>query len=308
MTKLTMQQFAQRRWEKRRKSARRFSRVVKTRIVIGVIFSPILTMFVVFQEKLTAISISVLVASLAVFVAAVAMMRNRYATSYTKSVGDGASRVLARDALPALTGMLDALSEKMQIGKDKIEVVLQGRRYDTSPSVYADEEVARLYLPLGFVKLLRSAPNQAEAILAHELSHVVQKDTYLWLLAESWLFAAKKLLLPVNIIVAIVVIALQFYAVQTIPYGYEVDGNAFAVEIVRALIPVAVILAFSYSIRQLRRRSENIADLGACAFASKQGLIDALSSHTNSAGGGWLFSTHESTADRIRFIEKALVQ
>lgn len=280
--------------------------MVKTRIAISLLLQvPAIIMALVrdWDETIPVIGVSVAITQLGLFVLGIYIMRRRYRSAEVDISDTERFRELGKQDAPALSCILADLCGRMGLS-ESIKVMLARRRYDISPSALETAEGLCIIIPLGFVKYVTQKPAEAAAILAHELGHIAQRDTKLWILAESFFVAMKRVFLPVSVgTYALVIIALMF----AVNYMSEQEIRE---ALLRPLIPCIAIPAFMYSIRQLRRQSESLADLAGAAYgpehAMRRALEDvALFSDGSSYG---VFSTHFSPKSRIDTLQKVIAR
>lgn len=141
------------------------------------------------------------------------------------------------------------------------------------PSIVHGAGSTKLCLPLGFMRLFRTTPVHAKAMLAHEVSHLVQKDAQLWQLSRVAALPLYRLLMLVmvtNCALSLVFAIVALFRFATQP---ELFGHAFApgMEIVVAFpFTLAITIVYGMLFRHFSQRilfsryaSEFLADVGA---------------------------------------------
>ena len=95
--------------------------------------------------------------------------------------------------------------ERARVDINSVDVALDRRSYAGTPTVRYSKAGPVLVLPLGFLRLLQETPDQAKAMLEHEMAHVDQEDTGLWSQANLFHKLTMKVMVPYaifNVIVA----------------------------------------------------------------------------------------------------------
>ncbi len=174
------------------------------------------------------------------------------------------------------TAITDLVSP-LGLSTERLSYWLLPSACDAIPSVSGtkDPGEANLVLPLGFLAVLRSNPDGARAMLAHELAHVAHRDTHLWSLSNA-------VAGPIKILIVIAIV-----------------GGLFGQDPFGAFIRVAALGGFLYSINRGARDAEDLADLVAMNLVGFEPLKDALEKYCSAeapSGEG----VHRRTAERIR--------
>jgi hypothetical protein len=242
----------------------------------------------------------------AVSIIAGLLMSNDYMRRFTAAVASDTLLELNEGQGGGFWALLEELCACMGVDFRKVRVRLATRNYDVGPSVIEHEDVTFLVIPLGFFKLLEVDREAARAILAHELAHVCQGDTNLWLLSESYLTAIRKFLMPLAILTSFISLALCFGALSSISYyadSYEVAAirRASLAGIIQSFGQPVLLLAFTYSVRKLRRRSEELADMAGVVFAGPSPLLRALAPYYTRgilSQESSIFSSHPNMRER----------
>jgi Zn-dependent protease with chaperone function len=145
-------------------------------------------------------------------------------------------------------------------------------RVDTSPAVARYKGKSHLLIPLGFIGLLRHNETVALAMLAHEMSHVLQEDTQLGSLIVAWPRAY-----IITILVMPFVPAFLSGGLTGIP---QFDGTTVAV--IWSLGTVACLMSLPFFLLSwvrlvaIRRRAEHVADIGAMVAVGPDAVRTAL--------------------------------
>jgi hypothetical protein len=95
------------------------------------------------------------------------------------------------------------LASRLGIELKPVNVLLNRRRFDVGPSIWEHSKHIDLVLPLGFLKVLRVEPQNAEAMLAHELGHVRAGDTRLWAFVSAYWSGIVRVFFPLNLLVLV---------------------------------------------------------------------------------------------------------
>lgn len=128
---------------------------------------------------------------------------------------------------------------QQRLSRCSMRFFLERRNHSSTPCMIASHNTINLILPLGFFKIIKSNPNVADAMIAHELAHFFHED-YKWLLVVKSFMKAGAIF---NIFVALNLLRSAFcFLVLLIP------GLIYASSTVRYLHRTA-------------ERSEELADL-----------------------------------------------
>jgi hypothetical protein len=82
----------------------------------------------------------------------------------------------------------------MDVKADAFRLWLAPRRVDHAPSVLERNGAYNIIAPSGFFKLLLVSPTAARDMLAHELAHIRQNDTNLFVLVMTFSKVARNFL------------------------------------------------------------------------------------------------------------------
>jgi Zn-dependent protease with chaperone function len=259
-------------WQEEKRIASHFSRIMRTRIWLSF---GVPLFYALFSPHLEA--------ALAVFAVLAAgwIVRREFVSLRRRVLGEFTQQLDRTDA-PELWGILDQLQDQMGIQAAEVSVIVSTRNYGDSPSVIDVEGRPRLVVPLGFFKMLGRAPGAAKAMLAHELAHVVQHDTKLWLLATAYLKGLKLIFLPFTIFAFLAVSLTSVmwmlgnkeqpeYTRSSLPTSQEGlrtrnEKADVITQPILAGLQILLLLAFARGVRQMRNRSEQAADLAAVIF------------------------------------------
>lgn len=207
--------------------------------------------------------------------------------------------------------LINDLCTSMKIDIGSINFWINYRSYDFSPSIVEYKGKVHLILPLAFFKICSAHQQEAKAILAHELAHISQKDSNLWLLASAYVRSIMEILFPTNIGIMLTSLAVNFQITNeytqeslsesVILFLVIAAGTAIAGSIVT--LPMYLFLRH---IRRMRHRSEYLADLAATIFASREHLCKALERYnfTKNEDKGNFFSVHPTLDNRMKQITR----
>lgn len=176
--------------------------------------------------------------------------------------------------------------------EERVEYYVTVNNFNYSPHVFRKADTNYVVLPLGFFKILRQDPSEAKAILAHELSHIAQKDTSLTLLLKVFLKYAFIVLLPLQFLILSFAIYYGYsssleaeqeaksYRASIFSKSIEIKHGLEGIErsseqaeqsralFLRSLIVLSVFVLFYAYLRKIIYNSEKTADLGAAALTN----------------------------------------
>lgn len=136
------------------------------------------------------------------------------------------------EQIPELRKMLDRLTGLLGVEGNSI-VVWSNRSMHVAPSIVQARGHPQMLLPMGFLFLLSRDRPAAEVMLAHELGHVVQRDSQLWM--DAWVASrlVLRMIVPLEALRVIVSIASAQLAwgaavASFVPLGVALSIAAFA--------------------------------------------------------------------------------
>jgi Peptidase family M48 len=197
--------------------------------------------------------------------------------------------------------MIDEALEKFDIS-EQIEYYISINNFDYSPFVFSRTKVNFLVLPLGFFKLMYERPQEAKAILAHELSHIAQHDTDLTIFIKIFLKYVFAILLPIQLLILSPIL---YYSYQSskeyrqeasdynnamfanggagISYYQDMISDSYAnakqsEKIYWGVLFSLVVLFLLYGyLRLITYNSEKTADVGAAAITNTSAIESIIS-------------------------------
>jgi len=209
------------------------------------------------------------------------------------------ARDIIREIVASLCGAMD-------IARPRIRYHLAVCDYSATPSMIENDGVLDLIIPLGFLKILKSMPQVARSMLAHEMAHFSHMDTNGWLLASAYMRFTVRTLIPLS---ALLVLNLfsgftyiesihaeakqDVYLQQsgrallasagfepgppsTITVNNEVFTSAKRLFVLQICGSIWVAALFITGISTMRRRSEEAADLSAALYTTPESTAAAF--------------------------------
>ncbi len=191
------------------------------------------------------------------------------------------------------------LCNKMLI-EYKIVMLWRSKSLSKYPSVEEVDGNINLILPIGFLIDFKKDNNKGNAILAHELGHVLQHDTDLYLIADTNYSILRKYFVPLIFLNVLMQIILFFYlASKSVPISALI---VIALLIIIGIVVYVILTDGFKRIRELRHSSEMYADTAALIFTNYNDILSCLHClvEIHSANN----NTHPYVEDRIENIEK----
>jgi hypothetical protein len=213
---------------------------------------------------------------------------------------------IAEDQGTHLNKMVKELASKMGIDFSMIVFwgTLSNNKY---PSIEEDKAgFIHLLVPLHFLSLLEETEEESRAVLAHELGHVLQEDTKLYLFTDAYFTVIRDLLLPavvVNFVVSIGLLFVKGVASSlsspqfVVPYIIEVCLNLFIIYYLQK--------GFE-ELRTTRRTSELLADTASVIYADGSALKAVLECLPDLGVENRAAATHPGKYERIEHIDGLL--
>lgn len=161
-----------------------------------------------------------------------------------------------------LTSLVDKLAA--DIGVAAPEIHLARRDKHSMPSVAEDSGGSVLVLPMGFLTLFRQDPAGAQAVLAHEIGHIKERDT--WIFHERRAFSTLFLFLFAPALTLLTLISTASQSPVTLSMVPAVATFWTGVKSRRGL-------------RSARLESELRADRYGCVYADGHALVRVLQQH-----------------------------
>ena len=156
--------------------------------------------------------------------------------------------------LQVLRDTLSRCAEVLGVDLERL-VVWSNRSQHVAPSIVEVKGVPQLLIPMGFLALLARDRVSADAMLAHELGHVVQRDSRLWI--QTWLVS--RLLLRVLIPLDVLLIIVRLFAMAADPAA----ADLILVDVVASLVLLSIVLSIVRFALASRSKSELAADVAA---------------------------------------------
>jgi hypothetical protein len=214
--------------------------------------------------------------------------------------------LFADNKIPEIKSTVIQLAKSMNIDPDLILYwgILNRSNY---PSIEEDLNAGQinLLLPINFIMNFNKNKDEGAAILAHELGHVLQKDTQLYLNTDAYFNVIRSLLIP-GTIVSIIVQIIFACSKQ----GLNLIASSDIFQVVIALVALYDIWLLHYltkgfeTLRETRRESEKLADTASVIFANGNALIEVLKRIKES--GTNAIATHPDKVERIEHINYLL--
>jgi hypothetical protein len=179
---------------------------------------------------------------------------------------------------------------------------------ETFPSVEVDKfGKINLLLPLNFIHFFEQNKPEAKAILAHELGHVLQHDTKIYLETDSYFEVIRMILFPLGIFNLLIHLYLLFAS-----GNYAKIAGSDPLIIITCIIFIwdITLIVYLYNgfkiLREARRDSERLADTAAVLYADGSSLISVLERIKNDFVKHKSNATHPDKMDRIENINSVL--
>jgi len=230
----------------------------------------------------------------------------------TSMLKRGRFRNITLNQPAALAQCTGSLAGQMGIPVDSLEIWLNNKSHFASPSVCAWRGKKHLILPLGFFKILSGDPGMAYAIIAHEFSHIRQRDADLLVTIKAVIRSIIVVMVPMTALVVIGIVMTNMQdnqrslmdemdsRMQAIEYATQGD-NTLSRQLARGYFDQAdltdqtisenekqnifavvqlVLLIVGYQVlRRVINHSEYTADLGAAIFCSSPQVRAALGAY-----------------------------
>ncbi|MDP9080461.1 MAG: M48 family metalloprotease [Bacteroidota bacterium] len=152
---------------------------------------------------------------------------------------------------------------------------------DKFPSIEEDPDTgcADILIPTNFIVYFETNRDEGVAVLAHELGHVLQKDTDIYVKTEAYFEVVRKIFLPLTILNGLGHLALFFWV-------HSLDDHPILELFLLSLLAFdGLVINYLYTgfdkLRETHRNSEKLADAAAVIYANGFDLINVLNAFDN---------------------------
>ena len=190
------------------------------------------------------------------------------------------------------------LAKEMQIETDRITIWFDNV-YDVTPSCTTRWGRVHLICPLGFINLFTSDFTSARAMLAHELGHVLQRDSSLWRVVGAARYCVAVLISLRAFEILIFIFGVLFLAAPS----HNRYGDSWILSVVAYALLIAIQVGACKLITYSRKRSELGADIVAANVVTPLAVIDALKKHFPDPPKEFWFKSHPTISERVTNIE-----
>lgn len=206
---------------------------------------------------------------------------------------------------------VEQLATRMNIDPNRIRYwgILNRSKFPSIEENPQDSYYIELLIPVNFILLFTKNRKEGIAILAHELGHVLQDDTTLFLSTDAYFTVIRSILFPVamaNVVLQVIFLAVGCYTSNLMGRFFDSPGLMllllFAVVYNVALYRYLTV-GFE-KLRESRRVSEKLADTASTIFSDGNDLIAVLKKVPSA--GTKSIATHPATVDRINHIQDLL--
>ena len=215
---------------------------------------------------------------------------------FGRNIQSGKMKIIESDLIKPIHEIVLELKSKMNI-EANIHYV-HGNSNTNLPSIEEYKNEIYLVFPTNFFTLVQKDKEAAECLIAHELGHIIQRDTRLWLLLDSFGTHVQKYLVPAVLILALPKI------LGIVSIAFEANINPLNSNTIMYLLNIVVIVFFLSGIRQARRRSEYLADFASVLYTEKRGMQKALAEYSEDAPAKARLRIHPLKEDRINFLKE----
>jgi hypothetical protein len=165
---------------------------------------------------------------------------------------------------PGLQAKLQPFVDELKTGLapgTNVEVGVHPNVLHWAPSVIEDKRSALLIVPVGFFGLLNQDPSAAKAILAHEFCHIRYRDSWVFATQSANRIAYRWIVLPS--LIAVLVVSIVGMSPVSLSLWALIGVFTSARKVKRSL-------------RDARHASEQRADIYACVYGDRDGLLRVL--------------------------------
>ena len=166
-----------------------------------------------------------------------------------------------------------------------------------TPSLFERRDGAHIIIPGGFIVVARTEPEQARAMLAHEMAHIAQNDIHLWRLCSDLgpgFYSAMRFTTIAGLLLGGVLALSALSLVGFAMLAFATLGNLWWLRFYAKA---------SREIFEARHMSEMLADFGAVAFADGDALARSIRQYTHDDPDNRL---HPPKYQRLDGIEDAM--
>lgn len=193
---------------------------------------------------------------------------------FSSSVEQGEITELPDPYGASIKAMVYELSDSMGIQREKIRF-WKSINYAIYPSIeQTNDDGINMIIPINFFLFHSQHTEKSKAIFAHELGHVLQNDTEVYLLAETFYNSIRVIVIPILFIQAVMLL-ISFFRVNsfTLDMGSVVELVIYAGT---SILFLQFYIRKYRAIKKLRKRSEHMADLCAFIYADSKAILKVL--------------------------------
>ena len=217
---------------------------------------------------------------------------------------------ISENHLENINEIVEGLISRMKLPNKKVKILVKVKRFSSSPTTVEANGKINLILPLGFFKLLKSDPECAEAMIAHELAHSKQKDSGL-LVQMGFYLKFVKYILIFDFLKTVFNLYLANYFlqdhVQVLLDKKKVDMNWLALDLASqmalTIFEIIISLLFFFFLRRRFWRAEELADFAAAIYSTPKGVNDYLMNYSEVKEHRHIYSLHPSIKRRLKKLE-----
>lgn len=192
------------------------------------------------------------------------------------------------------------LANDMHIATDRIRLWFDNSR-EIAPSCTTRWGKVHIICPSGFINLFTSDHASAKAMLAHELGHVLQKDSSLWRVVGAARYCVVFLIGLRVLEIAIFILGMLFFTTSNSRNQY---GDPWILSVILYAIYIAIQVGACKFITYSKKRSELGADVLASNIVTPSVVIDALKKYlSNRVSKEFFFPSHPTLSERINNIK-----
>jgi len=192
------------------------------------------------------------------------------------------------------------LANDMHIATDRITLWFDNSK-ELAPSCTTRWGKVHIICPSGFINLFTSDHASAKAMLAHELGHVLQRDSSLWRVVAAARYCVVFSVGLRVLEIAFFILGILFFTTSRPPNKY---GDPWILSVVTYGIYIAIQLGACKFITYSKKMSELGADILASNVVTPFVVIDAVRKYVSDRASKELFfRSHPTVAERVNNIQ-----
>jgi hypothetical protein len=212
-------------WDSERRRAASSSKALRFIIIYGFAILPLLTTFQIWRAFRADDYLAVFFLSLsaAPVIWALVIFWRKWQLVKNGLLVTSEMKGAPEEIYDGIWALIDKEAEAVGMARERVRIFVRTDRYDVNLGIVEskNKKEIKIYVSLGFCKVIFSNPCQARAMLLHEIGHVLNGDSRLWGLVSVYYQVYIRVLLPPLLILAAVFFILGLIGLSNIAFAMD---------------------------------------------------------------------------------------